>query len=320
MKAVVVGGCGKIGTYLVPKLVNQGYEVTVITRGNSQPFKKNGAFSYVERVYMDRVALDKEGTFAGKVADMNPDIVVDLINFLPSSTHMMYEALKNTNIQQYLFCASIWVHGQATVVPATEDLYPRRPIEQYGVDKAASEQFLHEKYRLEGFPETVVCPGHITGPGWNCINPQGNLDPKVFETIAHGETLTLPNGGMECVHHVHADDVAQVFFKAITHREKALGETFHATAPAAMTLRGFAEAMYRYFGQEPKLAFLPYEEWCKFRQDPAFIASTTSHILHSDNYSIEKAKRLLEYRPRYTILEAVQESVESMIERNVIEI
>lgn len=317
MKVVVIGAYGKIGTYLVPRLVKAGYEVIAVTRGQSKPYKKNGAFSFVENVYMDREVMDKEGIFARKIAALNPDIVIDLINFVPESTFMMYEALKNTNIQQYLFCASIWVHGHATVVPATEDL-PRHPIEQYGKDKATSEKFLHKKYRLEGFPETVICPGHITGPGWNCINPQGNLDPKVFEIIARGEKLILPNMGMECLHHVHADDVAQVFFKAVLHREQALGESFHAVAPTAMTMLGLTEAMYHYFGKEVNVGFLPFEEWCKYRKDPAFIASTTSHVMHSDNYSMEKAKRLIGYHPRYTIQEAVQECVESLIQRHVI--
>ena len=36
-KAIVTGGCGHIGTYLVPMLVNAGYEVASITRGPSRP-------------------------------------------------------------------------------------------------------------------------------------------------------------------------------------------------------------------------------------------------------------------------------------------
>ena len=86
-----------------------------------------------------------------------------------------------------------------------------------------------------GFPETVIMPGHITGPGWNFINPCGNLDPKVFERIAHGDVIYLPDFGMGVLHNVHADDVAQVFMNAILYRNRALGESFHATAPTAMS-------------------------------------------------------------------------------------
>ena len=37
-KAVVIGGYGHIGSYLVPELVNNGYEVTVVSRGNKKPY------------------------------------------------------------------------------------------------------------------------------------------------------------------------------------------------------------------------------------------------------------------------------------------
>jgi hypothetical protein len=39
----------------------------------------------------------------------------------------------------------------------------------------------------------------------------------VFEKLANGEELQIPNFGLETVHHVHADDVAQAFECAINH-------------------------------------------------------------------------------------------------------
>lgn len=317
MRAVIIGGCGHIGTYLVPRLVKAGYEVVNVSRGNSKPYQVSGLWNEVQNVILDRSEEEKNGTFGKKIADLNPDIVIDLITFRVSSTYQMVEALKNTNISQYLFCSSIWAHGYATILPATEDL-PRNPFGDYGINKAKSEAYLHEQYRQNGFPETVVMPGHITGAGWNCISPTGNLDPMTFQKIGRGEEIFLPHFGMETVHHVHADDVAQVFMNSIIYRGQALGESFHAVAPQAMTLRGFAEAMYRWFGKEAKISYLPWKEWCEYTKDQSYIDGTYNHIAHSDNYSIEKGKRLIDYRPRYTILEAVQESVTSMIERKVI--
>jgi nucleoside-diphosphate-sugar epimerase len=46
-------------------------------------------------------------------------------------------------------------------------------------------------------------------------------------------------------------------------------------------------------------------------QEAAF---TWDHIAHSPNCSIAKAQRLLGYEPRYTSLEAVQESVQWLID------
>ncbi len=317
MKAVIIGGCGHIGTYLVPKLVKAGYKVVNVSRGNSKPYKEDSTWKEVEHIIIDREAEDKNGTFGRKIAELNADIVIDLITFKAESTYQIVEALKGTNISQYLFCSSIWAHGHATVVPAPEDL-PRFPLEDYGINKAKSEAYLHEQYRKYHFPETVVMPGHITGAGWNCINPTGNLDPMVFQKIGRGEEIVIPNMGMETVHHVHADDVAQVFMNSITFRGQALGESFHAVAPHAMTLLGFAEAMFDWFGTERRISFLPWKEWCEYTNVQSFINSTYSHVAHSDNYSIEKGRRLINYNPRFTILQAVQESVTSMLERGVI--
>lgn len=319
MKAVIIGGSGRIGSYLVPRLVRAEYQVVSVTRGLRNPVKKSCTWSEVEQITLDRGAEEENGTFGKKIAALNPDIVVDLINDKAESTYQMVEALRYTNISHYLFNASIWVHGHAVTVPATEDV-PRHPLENYGVNKAKSEAYLHEQYRKGGIPETVIMPGHLTGPGWTCINPAGNLDPLVFQKIGRGEEIALPHLGMETVHHAHADDVAQVFMNAIIHRNQALGESFHAAAPYAMTLRGYAEAVYEWFGYEPQIQYLPWKEWCEYTAVESYINSTWSHLTHSDNYSIDKAKRLLDYQPRYTIMQAVEECITSMLERKVITI
>ncbi len=82
----------------------------------------------------------------------------------------------------------------------------------------------------------------------------------MYRSLARGEEVVLPNLGMETVHHAHADDVAQVFAMAIDHRPKAIGESFHAVSPAALTLRGYAESMAAWFGQQANLCYLPWAE------------------------------------------------------------
>mgnify|MGYP006222063363 CR=1 FL=1 len=82
------------------------------------------------------------------------------------------------------------------------------------------------------------------------------------------------------------------------------------TSPgAALTLRGYAERMAQYFGMEPKLKFLPWEEWrAAVSEEDA--AATWDHIAHSPNCSIAKAQTRIAYSPTYTSLAAVQEAVE----------
>ena len=123
---------------------------------------------------------------------------------------------------------------------------------------------------------------------------------------------------METVHHVHADDVAQMFMQAIANWSAAVGEAFHAVSPAA---RDACAATPRRWppgsARRRSSRFLPWPEW-KARQTEEEATATWEHIAHSPSCSIAKAERLLGYRPRYTSLEAVQESVSWLIEQGIV--
>lgn len=310
MRVVVIGGTGHVGTYLIPRLVMAGHDVIVLTRGQREPYLPHATWKSVQKIVVNRVAEDAAGIFGERVRDMKPDVVIDMICFKPESARQLVEALRG-QVQHFLHCGTIWVHGHSTQVPTTED-QPRKPFGDYGIQKAAIEAYLLAEARRNGFPATVFHPGHIVGCGWAPLNPAGHFNTEVFVKLAKGEELALPNFGLETVHHVHADDVAQIVVKAMANWRAAVGESFHAVSPSALTLRGYAEAMAAWFGQPARLKFLPWEEWKKTvsEQDAKH---TWDHIAHSPNCSIEKAKRLLDYRPRYTSLEAVCESVQWLI-------
>ena len=61
----------------------------------------------------------------------------------------------------------------------------------------------------------------------------------------------------------------------------------------------------------------PWEEW-KARQKPEEAQATWEHISRSPNASIEKARRLLGYEPRYTSFEAVREAVMWLVEKGIV--
>ena len=310
MRVVIIGGSGHVGTYLVPRLVEAGHEVTAISRGLRAPYLPHGAWREVRRIEADRDAEDAAGTFGRRVRDLRPDVVIDMICFEPDAARQMVEALYG-EVAHFLHCGTIWVHGPSLQPPITEE-QPRRPFGDYGIKKAAIEALLLDAAHRRGFPVTILHPGHIVGPGWAPVNPAGHLNLQVFSTLARGEEFSLPNIGMETLHHVHADDVAQSFMGALANRSVALGAEFHVVSPAALTLRGYAEAVAGWFGQPAHLRYLPWEEW---RQTVSAeeAGATWDHIAHSPNCSIAKAQRLLDYRPRYSSLQAIHESLTWLI-------
>ncbi|WP_274651044.1 NAD-dependent epimerase/dehydratase family protein [Paenibacillus humicola] len=317
MRYVIIGGSGHVGTYMIPQLVRLGHEVINVSRGAREPYRPDAAWTDVRHVSADRTAEEADGTFGRKIAALQPDVVIDMICFKPESAALMVEALHG-EVQHYISCGTIWVHGPSVSVPTTEEA-PRRPFGEYGILKAEIEGFLLDRARRKGFPATVLHPGHIVGPGWAPLNPAGHFNPQVFSRLAKGEEVDIPNFGLETIHHVHAEDVAQAFVKASQCWSAAVGESFHVVSPAALTLRGYAEAVASWFGREANMRFEPFES-LKDKLSEQEARSVWDHIAHSPNCSIGKARRLFGYEPRYSSLEAVRESLDWLIDQGQVEI
>ena len=317
MRVLIIGGTGHVGTFLVPRLVAAGHDITCVSRARRQPYQPHAAWARVRHVTLDREAEEAAGSFGERIAALEPDAVIDMICFKLASARHLVEALRG-RVRHFLHCGTIWVHGPSVEVPATEE-QPRRPFGEYGLQKAAIEEYLLGEARGNRFPATLLHPGHIVGPGWPPLNPAGHFNPRVFEDLARGVEVALPNLGLETVHHVHADDVAQAFERAMANWGASVGESFHVVSPAALTLRGYAESMAAWFGREARLQFLPWDQW-KQTVSPEEAAATWDHIAHSPNSSIAKLRRLLGFQPRYRSIEAVQESVEWLIRAGMIKI
>lgn len=306
MKIVVIGGTGHIGTFLVPRLVAAGHQVVIVSRRQSDPYQLHENWQKVAFVRLDRTELEKRGEFGQAIVNLEPDVVIDLISFELESTRQLAEALTG-RLKHFLHCGTIWVHGYNVLVPVKES-DTRYPIDAYGVQKAAIEHYLLQEVDQDVLPSTVLHPGHIVGPGWTPITPVGNVDPAVYTKLANGEEILIPSQGLETLHHVHADDVALGFMLALENPEKSVGESFHILSERALTWRGYAEALSDWYGKRAHLRFVSFAEF-KETTTPEHAKKSWEHLLHSSNGSIEKARQLLGYRPRYTSLEAIQESL-----------
>ena len=93
MRTVIIGGTGHVGTYLVPRLVADGHEVIVVSRGQRDPYQPHGAWQFVEQIQMDREQEEAEGNFGERIRALEPDAVIDMICFTLESTQHLAEAL-----------------------------------------------------------------------------------------------------------------------------------------------------------------------------------------------------------------------------------
>lgn len=292
----------------MPRLVNEGHEVVAVSRGARRPYHDSPEWQSVEHVTLDRDAAERDGSFGGAIAALRGDAVVDLICFDPDSATHLVDALRD-RIEMFVHCGSLWVHGVPRERPYDETA-PREPFGEYGIRKAEIERFLLDA-AAEGFPASVLHPGHITGPGWDPINPAGNLDTSVFDSLARGDPVSLPDDGTATLQHVHADDVAEAFALALSHRDAAIGQAFHVAAAEPVTLRDYAEAAASWFGREANLDFLPWDDW-RMTVSERDAEITCDHVLHSPHASIDKARTALGFEPQYSAVAAARDAVSVM--------
>lgn len=313
MRVVVIGGSGHVGTFLVPRLLRAGHAVSNLSRGARAPYIDDDAWSDVEQVAVDRAAEDAAGTFGKRVAELEADVVVDMICFTPDSAAALVEALRG-HCGHLIHCGTIWRYGSSVKQPMRED-DTSPPFGEYGTQKAAIADLLAAETASGGLITTVLQPGHISGPGWMPIGPLGNLDPGVWYAISAGQEIAVPGLGAELMHHVHADDVAQAFQLAVEHRDAAAGESFNVVAPSALTARGFLAIAASWFGQTSRTRSV---SWTEFRSGTTaeFADSSWQHLSRSQYASIEKARSRLGYAPAFEPEAAVLDGIRWLIDHD----
>ncbi|MEO6997712.1 MAG: NAD(P)-dependent oxidoreductase [Terracoccus sp.] len=317
MRVVVIGGTGHIGSFLLPRLVRAGHEVVSISRGTRSSYVEDPASAQVQHVTADRLEEDRAGRFPIRVAELQADVVIDLVCFTLESATALVERLRG-HAGHLVHCGSIWRHGPSLKLPVTEK-NGAPPVGEYGIAKAAIAAMLKDETRSGGLVTTSLHPGHIVGPGWHPVGPVGNFDPTVWHRLSAGQPVEIPGIGAELMHHVHADDVAQAFEAAVADPDAAAGEDFDVVAPSALNVRGYAQVAASWFGQTAELRSVTWEA---LRAGTAEEHSDCSwqHLMRSHYLSIEKARTVLGYTPRYEPEEAVLESVRWLIDHEQLEV
>ncbi|MGK2963369.1 MAG: NAD-dependent epimerase/dehydratase family protein [Gemmatimonadaceae bacterium] len=304
MRVVIIGTTGHIGTWLAPRLSNAGHQVIGVSRGSREPYHTFPGWERVRRVEIDREARELDGSFGDAIASLAPDVVVDLICFDVASARHLIDALRG-RVRHFLHCGTLWVHGIPRSRPYDETV-AREPVGDYGIRKAEIERLLLDGSKL-GFPATILHPGHITGPGWKPINPAGNIDASIFDRLAGGLPVALPEDGSATLQHVHADDVAQAFDLAIARPDESIGEVFHVAAREPVTMKSYAEQAAAWYGREAALEFVPWDEW-RVGVSERDAEITRDHMIHSPCASVEKAVKVLGFNPRFTAVEAARDA------------
>lgn len=171
-QALVLGGSGFIGRWLVETLASAGIELTLLDR---KPPTRSPA---IASVVTDTVNYE---SVVHTLQDRPPDVVFHLAgaSTVPPSiddpiddlhrnvvtTVEVLEALRSLAQQPLLvFISSAAVYGDAQHHPIDED-HPLAPKSPYGVSKLAAEGYVRLYTRLHGIRGISVRPFSVYGPG-----------------------------------------------------------------------------------------------------------------------------------------------------------
>ncbi|WP_427365569.1 NAD-dependent epimerase/dehydratase family protein [Candidatus Caldatribacterium saccharofermentans] len=314
-RVLVIGGTGHTGSYLVPRLVSSGYQVFVYARGTTQPYPYSPLWKRVTFISGNREEDEGKGILQEHIRAVKPDAIVDLIAFEPESAQALLEVLRGSDVH-LLVCTTAWVYGKTRIIPTPEDA-PRFPENDYARKKVEIEDILFAAWKAGKIRITVIRPTHITGPGKTFVTPFGDHDPGCLQRILNGEEIILLDGGFSTLHHVHPQDVAELFFAALENPRASVGEAFNCGARYAMTFFGLGEFIATSFGKPFRFRSMPLEEYTERFGYPEEAAL---HVRQGCCVLMQKAWELLGFVPRYTPEGAVLEAMYDLIARGILEV
>jgi|TARA_R110000824_G_C15226282_1_gene678049 nucleoside-diphosphate-sugar epimerase len=228
-KIFITGGAGYIGTSLVPKLLDQGHEVTVydcLFHGGNQilPFLRNKSFSFIRGDIRDADLLSKsvEGhdivihlaAIVGFPAcKLNPKVAAD-VNV--QGTKNLIEACEK-DYQPILYGSTGSNYGVVSDI-CTEET-PLNPLSLYGETKTEAERLLLER-------GNVVAYRFATAFG---ISPRIRFDLLINDfankCIKDGYLVVYEKHFMRTF--IHVEDIAESFIFGINNLDKMTDNVYN---------------------------------------------------------------------------------------------
>ena len=224
MHILVTGGCGYIGTNLTNRLLDDGYQVTVVDLmwfGKYLEDHENLRVIKLDIREIDQVPMKGIDSIIhlanianDPTGDLNPKLTWE-VNVLASML-LIEKAIKN-GVKQFIYASSGSVYGIKDEPEVTEDL-SLLPISDYNKTKMISERVLlsyHDKINLH-----IIRPATVCG-----YSPRMRLDLSVnlltMQALTNGEITVF--GGNQTRPNIHMNDMIGVYLHFLELGEKAIG-------------------------------------------------------------------------------------------------
>ena len=291
-KIFITGGAGYVGSKLVPKLLESGYEVTVLD-----------LMIYGENVLDDHKKLKKiKGDIRNKnllekiipghdavlhLACISNDPSFELNPSLGKSINYdafepLVKASVESNVNRFIYASSSSVYGIKNEKNVTEDM-KLEPLTDYSKFKGGCEKILNS-YKSDNFTTTTIRPSTVCG---YAKRQRLDLVVNILTNHAfHNKEITV-FGGDQLRPNVHINDMVDSYLAVLDAPSKKInGEVFNVGFKN-QSVNELANDVKEVIGSDVK------------------IIHTKSDDNRSYHVSSEKIKEMLGFETKYTVKDAV---------------
>ncbi|QGX66888.1 NAD-dependent epimerase/dehydratase family protein [Bacillus sp. ms-22] len=308
-KNVFVTGCtGLLGSYLVKELIDQGANVTGLVR-DQVPRSNLYQGSQFEKMNVVQGALEDMQTIERALGEYEIDTVfhlaaqaiVGVANRHPVSTfeanilgtwNVLEASRRQPLIKRVIVASSDKAYGDQEQLPYDENM-PLNGKHPYDVSKSCADLISHTYYNTYGLPVCVTRCGNLYGGGDLNFN---RIIPQTIQLVLEGKVPEIRSDGTFIRDYFYIEDAVKAYLLlAEKMEEKGLaGEAFNFSNEIQLTVLELVDKILKAMGSDLK---------------PRILNQGTHEIKHQ-YLSAEKARKLLDWKPDYSIDEGLEKTIE----------
>jgi len=305
-RVLVAGGAGFIGSHIVDRLIEEGTEVTVLDNlytgqlENVEQHKTNKNFhlvrgdvrnlKLVHRLVKDVDAVFNEAAVVSVPRSIEEPLLANEVNV--GGTLNLLKACLDSGVKRFVQASSASVYGDTKTLPVNEEM-PPKPISPYAVSELAAENYARVFYAAYGLETVCLRYFNVYGPRQTFSVYSGVITIFVNQ-LSRNQQPKIFGDGKQTRDFVYVEDVVNANMLALTTKE-AKGEVFNIATGLPSTIN--------------KLVSNLQETMKKKHLKPIHKEPRPGDIRHS-YASIEKAKKILGYKPKFSLKKGLNKLVE----------